>query len=149
MKKTKYLITALIFIICGGMAFSQTEKIELPDVTTVIEGENQSLKLPAPDFELEVPLPSKTGTLVPSLPKNEPKVEEPVVEEKIEQTVSDTVVEGQIGGGYPPSFVGQFGVKSKKNSEPYQQIHDYWSLDHPHKNLQLYPMHLQHCIYSS
>lgn len=126
MKNIKYVFTALLFTLCSGFVFSQTEKIELPDVTTVIEGENQSLKLPAPDFDLEYPLPSKTGTLVPALPKEEPKVVEPVVQETVEKTVSDTVVEGRIGGGYPPSFVGQFGVKNNKSSEPYsiEFIHD-------------------------
>lgn len=112
-----------MFAICG-MAFSQSEKIELPDVTTVIEGGVQSVKIPAPDLEISTPLPAKTSSIVPVLPEEEPVEAAPV--EKVTETVSDTVVEGKVGGGYPPSFVGQFGVKNNNKSEPYsiEFIHD-------------------------
>lgn len=122
--KNKFYITLLLIITGCGMAYSQSEKIELPDVTTVIEGGVQTMKIPAPDLEISAALPSKTSDIVPVLP--EEKTVEPVQEVKNTETVSDTVVEGKVGGGYPPSFVGQFGVKNSNKSEPYsiEFIHD-------------------------
>lgn len=122
--KNKLFIINIMMIAISSLCFSQSEKIELPDVTTIIEGGVQSVKIPAPDLEIVAPLPLKTSDIVPVLPEEE-IVEAPPMEKEAE-TVSDTVVEGKVGGGYPPSFVGQFGVKNNNKSEPYsiEFIHD-------------------------
>ena len=58
-----------MMIAISSLCFSQSEKIELPDVTTVIEGGVQSVKIPAPDLEIVAPLPLKTSDIVPVLPE--------------------------------------------------------------------------------
>lgn len=119
-----FIITLALSAVCP-LVFGQSEKIELPDVTTIVEGENQTLRLPAPDLELAAPLPVKSGSIVPELPPL-PPVEEVKPVEEVVQHGSGAKVTGTVGGGYPPSFIGQFEVKNNSETDPYsiEFIHD-------------------------
>lgn len=115
--KTKIFFIIFILFCASNIAFAKEEKIEIPDVTTFIEGDAQNLKLPAPDFEIFATKPIEKVVLEPV--ELEPiEIEEEGSEEK-KIIINDTVVQGIVGGGYPPSFLGKFGIENKSEEDPY------------------------------
>ncbi|MCQ2591901.1 MAG: hypothetical protein MJ188_03885 [Treponema sp.] len=118
----RFLISAAIFCFTVGAnrVFAQ-DKVELPDLTTIIAAsEVEESVARVPDFKDVVTIPLTTGSLIPELPEieilenNEPLVS---VAEEIENQV---YAEGQIGGGYPVAFIGDFCISRIYGSNPFK-----------------------------
>lgn len=77
--KKIFLFTSVL--LCVQLyAQKNNDKISLPDVTTVVTGDNKGLNIPAPDLSKDVPLPKKTSPLTPEIPDIK-EVKAPVVQE--------------------------------------------------------------------
>ena len=67
MKKTyKFLIAAGLILFSFNL-FAAESTISLPDVKTVLSGDNPEQKAVGPDFTDDAPLPSTSGELVPDV----------------------------------------------------------------------------------
>lgn len=106
----------LIFIFTSTILFSQ-EVIEMQDVSTTITNSNQQLEENSlPDFKDILPIPEE---LLPELETQLPNVEtEQDATSNIEENSEDFIYfEGQIGGGFPSLFMGDFSLShSDKNN---------------------------------
>lgn len=112
----KKIFLLLILIFATSFLFSQ-EIIEMQDVSTTITGSKQELEENSlPDFKDILPI---SDELLPELETNLPSVEsEQDAESNIEVNPDDfTYFEGQIGGGFPSLFMGDFALsRSEKNN---------------------------------
>lgn len=96
------------------------EKIQLPDVTTVVSGDSLTAgKNSIPDFSEIVPSSSEESIL-PKLPdaQSESVAEEPEADLSYG---SDKAVyaEGVVGGGYPSFFTGNFSIYKSSGDNPF------------------------------
>lgn len=122
----KLLFRILIFLTCAPF-FAQNnneiveEEIELPDVTTVINGKTFTAgKDSVPDYKKilpendspEVQLPEMDGVKVPkNLPEN---IERSAQKEK------DIYAQGELGAGYPFYFKGDFSIYRASGNSPFE-----------------------------
>lgn len=99
------------------------QNIELPDVTTVIEGE--SLKASAEtvkESENPIVIQKGSGNLVPELPDEEIKEEKEQVQEikkEVPEVKKGIHGNGLVGGGYPTSFTGDFSLFNSDKKNPF------------------------------
>lgn len=113
--KKIFLFTSVL--LCVQLyAQKNNDKISLPDVTTVVTGDNKGLNIPAPDLSKDAPLPKKTSPLTPEIPDIK-EVKAPVVQES--KQPSSFIIEGKIGGGYPASFLGNVLITQAMQQNPF------------------------------
>lgn len=118
----KLLFISVIFACIGTYIFAQeAEDIELPEVTTVITGETVKVGLDSlPDFSDVMEQQTGSGYIVPVLPDVE------ISDQGNEVAVTDGAVdksiyaEGQLGGGYPALFKGDFSVYRLDGLSPFR-----------------------------
>lgn len=104
--------------------FLQAEEIALPDVTTVISGNEVQVGRDAmPDFSKIIP---DEETSVPELIKlpeieivEEDALTKPVKNESAKKE-KDLFVEGKVGGGYHGFFTGSFDIFRQTEKNPFQ-----------------------------
>lgn len=112
--KKNFLLIILIF---ESMFLFSQEIIEIQDVSTTISGTEQQLEENSlPDFKDILPVAEE---LLPELENQLPNVEsEQNVELYSDENYDDfTYFEGQIGGGFPSLFMGDFALsRSEKNN---------------------------------
>lgn len=90
---------------------AESEEIELPEVTTVISGESVKAGLDSlPDFKDVLEEPQDSGNVVPVLPEVEIKEGDNSSTGTAQIADKNIYAEGQLGGGYPSLFKGDFSV---------------------------------------
>ncbi len=108
--------------------FADNGKIDLPDLTTEVSSETTDVEdIPTPDFSDVVTVPETTGSLVPELPEVEVIEGKDVVVSSSEEDGKQIYAEGQIGGGYPASFIGNFSVSKIFGANPFTISFDHES----------------------
>ncbi|QTQ12365.1 hypothetical protein HRI96_09235 [Treponema parvum] len=114
----KFFIFASLLFLC--ISASHTEEIILPDMETVVSGnEVLTVKDALPDFsDVIVDENTASGNFV-RLP-DYPLREDPLTETAGEKTKEkDIFVEGLVGGGYPEFFTGDFSVYRSSGENPF------------------------------
>ncbi|MDD7270124.1 MAG: hypothetical protein PUH13_10015 [Treponema sp.] len=118
------------FTICAALSYglslfaqnAQTnDQLELPDVTTVINTENLKVENDAlPDFNDVLEVSGESGTVTVVLPDvdNQDTQVDVVTEKSTEE--KSVFAEGQIGGGYPFLFEGNFSVFRQTGDNPFK-----------------------------
>lgn len=97
----------------------ESEEIELPEVTTVIKGESIKAGLDAlPDFADVLEPQEGSSEIVPVLPEVEIGNEQTPAKQA-NQTEKDIYAEGQVGGGFPSLFLGDFSVYRQSGVNPF------------------------------
>lgn len=92
-------------------AEQESEEIELPEVTTVISGESVKAGLDSlPDFNDVLEEPSDSGNVVPVLPDVDLQSGEADASSSGQANNKNIYAEGQLGGGFPSLFKGDFSV---------------------------------------
>jgi len=121
-KKYFTLSAALVF---GFTAFAQNvqnnDQLELPDVTTVIDTENLKVEQDAlPDFKSVLEVSGDSGSVTVQLPDVDNQ--DTQVEVKTDKSKGEKLIfaEGQIGGGYPFLFAGNFSVFRQTGDSPFK-----------------------------
>lgn len=110
---------ALACIAVASGLFAQN--IELPDVTTVISGDSIKAGIDAlPGFDDVLVLPSDSGKVVPQLPDVDAPASSEVATVGKSSSEKDIFAEGEIGGGYPSIFKGDFSVFRLSGLSPFQ-----------------------------
>lgn len=90
---------------------AESEEIELPEVTTVISGESVKAGLDSlPEFEDVLEETQNSGDVVPVLPEVELGEGNATALAGTQTTDKNIYAEGQLGGGYPSLFKGDFSV---------------------------------------
>ncbi|MCR5189362.1 MAG: hypothetical protein K6C97_10530 [Treponema sp.] len=118
MKLNKYICSTLL-LMSGSLLFAQN--IELPDVTTVITGDTVTVGADAlPDFEDVLLLSEGSGDVVPVLPDVESPSSSELNNKNAGQSEKSIFAEGQIGGGYPTLFKGDFSVFRLSGLSPFK-----------------------------
>lgn len=118
MKKICVLAVAGI-LASSGLVFAQN--IELPDVTTEINGENIKAGLDAlPDFSNVIAEQKGSGNVVPQLPDSDIPADEQVQNQFGGEKDKSIFAEGVIGGGYPTLFIGDFSVFRANGVSPFK-----------------------------
>ncbi len=111
------IFLGLTFFACTFSFFAQ--EIELPDLTTVIDGTStEELELELPDFSDVVETPADSGKIVPVLPEVEIIQNQEVVVTQDDANQRQIYAEGVIGGGYPAIFTGDFSVSKIFGDNP-------------------------------
>ncbi len=119
MKLNRYIFTVLIF--GAGLTGLSAQNIELPDVTTVISGDSVKVGADAlPSFEDVLVLPESSGSLVPQLPDVESPASSEIKGKNSSDGEKSIFAEGQIGGGYPTLFKGDFSVFRLSGLSPFK-----------------------------
>lgn len=123
-KMYKKTVFGMSILFVGAFIFAQN--IELPDVTTVIEGDSIKAGLDTlPDFNDVLVVDGNSGKVVPKLPEVETP-EETTTAQINEVTAEKTIfAEGLIGGGYPTLFQGNFSVFRMSGESPFKLEFDY------------------------
>lgn len=113
------IFLGLTFFACNFSFFAQ--EIELPDLTTVIDGTStEELELELPDFSDVVESPADSGKIVPVLPEVEIIQNQEVVVTQDDANQRQIYAEGVIGGGYPAIFTGDFSVSKIFGDNPFK-----------------------------
>ena len=122
----KYIIAGLSFCVFAGMSYSQDassqdSQIALPDLTTVVSGNNNQEDLaPAPDFDDVLDMTYNSGDVVPVLPSISVSDEADVDAANAQISQKDIYAEGKIGGGYPATFTGDFQIARLYGADPFK-----------------------------
>ena len=105
------VILALFMIPLFSEENPSDSQIELPDLTTVVAGGEETDDFaPPPSFEDVLDIPYNSGDLVPVLPSVSGGDESDVVAAGSQSEQKDIYAQGEIGGGYPASFIGNFEI---------------------------------------
>lgn len=121
----KYISLCAALAVLTVPLFSQTadsdSQIELPDLTTVVSGRQDSDDFaPPPAFDDVLEIPYNSGDLVPVLPAVSSGDESNVVAAGGQTTQKDIYAQGEIGGGYPASFTGDFEIARLYGADPFK-----------------------------
>ncbi len=125
MKRT--IMHGLLAALCLALAFplaaqsAAEEKIELPDVTTVVTGDTLTAgKEAIPDYSSVLPTAESGKIELPSLEKPEPKAAAASPVQAASQSGEKTVyAEGELGGGFPFLFLGDFAIYRATGNAPF------------------------------
>ncbi len=135
-KLIKYIFTGLVIFSFAINTFAQTAsdsnaqadtQIELPDLTTVVTSEDQEETAPAPDFENVLDHIYNSGELVPELPQASVGADGDVLSAGDSSVEKDIYASGQIGGGYPALFSGNFEVSRLFGADPFRIAFNHYS----------------------
>ncbi len=121
----KYICFAAAVAFCIPLfsqnAASSESQIELPDLTTVVAGGQEADDFaPPPSFEDVLDIPYDSGDLVPVLPAVSGADETGVISAGNQSDQKDIYAQGQIGGGYPASFTGDFEIARLYGADPFK-----------------------------
>lgn len=124
----KYISVCAVLAVFTIPLFSQAadsqdsdSQIELPDLTTVVSGGQDSDDFaPPPAFDDVLDIPYDSGDLVPVLPDVSSGDESNVVAAGGQTTQKDIYAQGEIGGGYPASFTGNFEIARLYGADPFK-----------------------------
>ena len=108
-------------------ADSEGNQIELPDLTTVVTSEVDEENAPAPEFENVLDYAYDSGDLVPQLPQASVGADGEVASAGESAYEKDTYASGQIGGGYPAIFSGNFEVSRLFGADPFRIAFNHYS----------------------
>lgn len=123
MKKIICIFIGIVIVnfVCSAEKKAEKNNIELPDLTTEVTTNSQDAEnISGPAFEDIIELPKTTGNLVPELPDVELQEENELVLSATEENKNQIYAEGQIGGGYPASFIGDFSVAKILGKNPFK-----------------------------
>jgi len=114
----KKIINIFALVMTGALIFAQ--EIELPEVVTEIETENEVAETEAlPDFSQVFEQPEGTGDIVPELPEIE--IQDSKVAASADTGSSNKIyAEGKLGGGYPSLIYGDFSVYELSAESPFK-----------------------------
>lgn len=120
----KYICFAAAVAFCIPLfsqnAASSESQIELPDLTTVVAGGQDADDFaPPPSFEDVLDIPYDSGELVPVLPSISAGDEGDLISAGNQSDQKDIYAQGQIGGGYPASFSGDFEISRLYGADPF------------------------------
>ena len=126
----KYILVSTVLLLFAVPLFSQESngdsQIELPDLTTVVAGgQEESDFAPPPSFDDVLDIPYDSGDLVPVLPSISGGDESDVVAAGNQSDQKDIYAQGEIGGGYPASFTGDFEIARLYGSDPFKISFDH------------------------
>ena len=136
MKKHFLIKTAcalIILLLCSNgfsqsLQESQSSQIELPDLTTVVSSDGGDEETaPAPEFEDVLDYNFSSGDLVPVLPAVSVNADGEVAAAAASSDEKDIYASGQMGGGYPASFSGNFEVSRIIGADPFSISFDHYS----------------------
>ena len=97
------------------------EEIELPDVTTVVNGKTFTAgKDSVPDYTKILPENSAPEIQLPELEGVKTTKELPELRERSAQTEKDIYAEGELGAGYPFYFKGDFSIYRASGNSPFE-----------------------------
>ena len=97
------------------------EEIELPDVTTVINGKTFTAgKDSVPDYTEILPEESSPKVQLPEMEEVKTSSELPESQKENAQKEKDIYAEGQLGAGYPFYFTGDFSIYRASGNSPFQ-----------------------------
>ena len=121
----KYICFAAAVAFCIPLfsqnAASSESQIELPDLTTVVAGGQDADDFaPPPSFEDVLDIPYDSGELVPVLPSISAGDEGDLISAGNQSDQKDIYAQGQIGGGYPASFSGDFEISRLYGADPFK-----------------------------
>lgn len=124
MKKIYKITATVLFLSAETFVFAQN--IELPDVTTVIEGDSIKAGLDTlPDFTDVLVVEGDSGKVVPKLPEVDAPEDTKGPISSGETAEKTIFAEGLIGGGYPTLFEGNFSVFRMTGESPFKLEFDY------------------------
>lgn len=116
-KKICFAVLILLLVIKNG--FSQN--IELPEVTTVVSGENviaQEDDLPSFSDVIIIPQKSENEEIIlPEVTVSSSDIENKSEQERYQKNI---FAEGKIGGGFPTLFTGEFSVFKVTPESPFK-----------------------------
>ncbi|WP_296326119.1 hypothetical protein [uncultured Treponema sp.] len=120
---TKKILLNMIILCAANFLFAQSveEEIELPDVTTVVNGKTFTAgKDSVPDYTKILPENSSPEVSLPKMDgvKTSPKRTES--RERISQKEKDIYAQGELGAGYPFYFKGDFSVYRASGDSPFE-----------------------------
>lgn len=117
-------ITSLLFLLTSALSlFAQEieEEIELPDVTTVVNGKTFTVgKDSVPDYKAILPESAAPEVQLPEMEGVTTSKESPVSRESIYQKEKDIYAEGELGAGYPFYFKGDFSIYRASGNSPFE-----------------------------
>ncbi|MCR5725692.1 MAG: hypothetical protein K6G80_11465 [Treponema sp.] len=120
------LCVCVFCVVCGSLSVivaqgATEEKIELPDVTTVVTGDTLTAgKEAIPDYSVVLPSADSGVIELPSLEKPEPQAAAPsTVYSGSVSAEKNVYAEGQIGGGFPFLFLGDFAIYRATGDAPF------------------------------
>ena len=121
----KKIVIEICLLLLTLQFFAQTSaqenQIELPDLMTLVSGTGEDQDLaPAPDFDDVLDMAYNSGDLVPQLPSVSVTDEAEVNVEGAQLSQKDIYAEGEIGGGYPASFTGDFQIARLYGADPFK-----------------------------
>lgn len=115
----RIFICLLVMSVTSELSFAQN--IELPDVTTVIEGDSIKAGLDTlPNFTDVLVVEGDSGKIVPKLPDVDAPEETSSVDSNSAVAEKTIFAEGLIGGGYPTLFTGDFSVFRMSGESPFK-----------------------------
>ncbi|MCQ2575264.1 MAG: hypothetical protein MJ162_00875 [Treponema sp.] len=122
MNAKKLIYTILFSQVLLFAGFGQESNIELPDLTTEVKGETAAFEeAEIPDFNTVVVLPQDSSDIVPELPNAEAEFPEKNILDVIRNHQDKQIyANGQIGGGYPATFIGDFDVSRIAGNNPFK-----------------------------
>ena len=121
----KYIVLSSALVLSAFPIFSQEvtadNQIELPDLTTVVAGGQETDDFaPPPSFADVLDIPYNSGDLVPVLPSISAGDESDVVAAGNQSEQKDIYAQGEIGGGYPAAFIGDFEIARLYGADPFK-----------------------------
>lgn len=127
----KKFFLSTIFLFLGITIFAQAakkseeseveEEIELPDVTTVVNGKTFTVgKDSVPDYTKILPENSSPEVQLPLMENDGSEKTTPAVKNGAEQKSKDIYAEGELGAGYPFYFKGDFSVYRASGNSPFE-----------------------------
>lgn len=124
MNKNKFFFVIFNFCFFVSLMNSQntnnSQNIELPKLTTIIENENIFVTTDAlPKFNEDFDIPYESGNIFPELPKIE-LPNEKLIPTEIIVPKKDLFFESLVGGGFPSCFVGKFTIFNDKENSPFK-----------------------------
>lgn len=117
MKKTYKFLIATGLILFSFNLFAAESTISLPDVKTVLSGDNPEQKAVGPDFTDDAPLPSTSGELVPDVPKEKPASLVREADKGDFDFFKDYSKTGIIQGAFPFNFTGKVKIQKNESEE--------------------------------
>lgn len=115
----KIIYSLILFTVFSS--FVTAQNIELPDVTTVIDGETIKAGLDAlPDFSDALIIDKGSGDVVPELPDVDAPADSDLGNSKGSAEEKSIFAEGLIGGGYPTMFLGDFSMFRTIGDSPFK-----------------------------
>lgn len=125
----KKILLYTFFFVLSLQIFAQTasqnveteEEIELPDVTTVVNGKTFTIgKDSVPDYTKILPESNAPSVTFPSVEENPGQRENGNPSGRKDDKIKDIYAEGELGAGYPFYFKGDFSIYRASGDSPFE-----------------------------